>query len=121
MLGGREGARAHVLGIGADGILDYLADLAELLDEARHARAEAQHVLHDEDLAVAGERGADADGRNGNRRGDALRQGLGDRFEHDGKGAGLGHRARILQDGSPFAAMASLRLEAADDVHRLRA
>ena len=45
--------------------------------------------------------------------------GLGDRFEHDGEGAGLGDRARVRLDCRPLLAVAPLRLEAADDVHRL--
>src|SRR6478735_8326496 len=37
VLVGREGAVAHLDGVGGDGLADGLTDLAELLDELRHA------------------------------------------------------------------------------------
>ena len=52
--------------------------------------------------------------------GDARRQRLGDRLEHDAECAGVGDLLRILLDRRPLVLPAPLRLETADDVHRLR-
>src|ERR1700676_5692031 len=65
----REGARANLLRIAFDRLFDRGAELAEALDEFRHARRQPEHVLEHEDLAVAGGAGADADRRNGDLRG----------------------------------------------------
>ena len=52
MLGCRELARTHLLAVGAGGVLHDLADLRELLHEARHAAlTQAHHVLPDQHLA----------------------------------------------------------------------
>src|SRR5690606_18782226 len=42
VLGRREGALDDLVGIGLDGAVDGAADLAELLDELGHPRAEAE-------------------------------------------------------------------------------
>ena len=59
----RERARAHLRGIVGDRLLDARARVAVALDEFRHPRRQAEHVLQHQDLAVAGGACADADGR----------------------------------------------------------
>src|SRR5260221_29610 len=64
VLGGREAALAHILGVFARGGTDLVAEVAVALDEfGGELGEEAEHVVDDEDLAVAGRRAADTDGR----------------------------------------------------------
>ena len=70
-----------------------------MLDELRPEVAEqAQHVVADQDLAVAGGRGADADGRHRHGLGDPPRQRLDHALDHHGEGAGLRDRLRVGDD-----------------------
>ena len=88
-----------------------VADVSEASNEFGDAFGQAEHVVHDEDLAVAGGRGADADGGDGNGFGDALGQRLRDRLQHDGEGTRLRHGARVGFDGGPLRLRAPLRLD----------
>src|ERR1700681_941500 len=70
-------AGADFLGIALDRPLDRRPELAEALDEFRHPRRQPEHVLKHEDLAVAGDAGADADGGDRDLFGDAAPERLG--------------------------------------------
>ena len=84
-------------------------------------RAQAEHVLEHEDLAVAGRRRADADGRHGNERRVISRaSGSTTASTHHGEGSGRGHRLGIGADRLRRMRVAALHLEAADGVERLR-
>src|SRR5262249_32975180 len=63
MLRAGEGPGANVRGIGRNGGLDGGTKLAIALDEFRHPRGKPEHVLEHEDLAIAGDASANADGR----------------------------------------------------------
>src|SRR5262249_17247237 len=64
VVGGREAAGAHVLGILASGGGDIFAELAVAADEFRREVGEkAEHVIGHQDLAVARRRATDADRR----------------------------------------------------------
>ena len=106
--------------IGLHGASIAVAELSVFLDEFRHARRQAEHVLEHQDLPVALGRGADADGRDRDALGDPRGERLGQRLEHDGEGARLGDGLGIVLERRPFGAVAALRLEAAERVDRLR-
>src|SRR3954454_7929179 len=64
MFGTGEAARAHIFGVCLGSFGDQGSQFGIALDELRGEIAEqANDVLGDQDLAVAGRRGADADGR----------------------------------------------------------
>ena len=63
VVGAREGARADLAGIFRHGLADRGAEIGVALDEFRHPRGEPEHVLEHQDLAIAGDASADADGR----------------------------------------------------------
>src|SRR5687767_14101030 len=60
-----EGAASDLAGIGRDGAFDPGGEIVVALHETRSALEHSEHVLGDQDLAVAARRGADADGRAG--------------------------------------------------------
>src|SRR4051812_37834478 len=63
VLGPREGAALHVVGVGAGGVEEDAVQVGVLLDERGHpAGAQAERVLPDEHLAVGLVAGPDADG-----------------------------------------------------------
>ena len=94
MLGRGKCARAHLGGIGGDRRFGLLAQLGIAFDEFRPEGGEqAQHVVDDQDLSVAARprRRCRWSGSSIS----AVIRSASDRrhlFEHDGKGAGLGHR-----------------------------
>src|SRR5581483_4557417 len=62
VLGRRKGAAAHLIGIGAGPAADLAGEITVAFDELRRElREHTEHVVGDEDLAVACRRGADAD------------------------------------------------------------
>ncbi|CAH1702002.1 hypothetical protein BOSEA1005_21701 [Hyphomicrobiales bacterium] len=107
-------------GIIGHGLVDAFGEVAEELDEFRHAPGQAEHVVEHKYLPVAGRRGADADGRDRDPGGDIGRERLGHCLQHHGEGTGLRHRLGIGDDRRPFRPAAPLGLEAAEHVHRLR-
>lgn len=106
-----EDTGADVSRIGLHRSLDRISHLRVFLDKFRNPGAQAEHVLEHEDLAVAFRGGSNADGRDRDLLGDTRRKQLGERLEHDGKGTGLGDRARILLEGRPFGAEATRGLK----------
>src|SRR5829696_8705460 len=70
LLFGREGARAHVVGVSLDGLAHRLAHVGVLADEARAglAEREAEQVVRAENLRVAVGARLDADRRDVQRR-----------------------------------------------------
>src|SRR5262245_54298181 len=119
MLRAGEGARADVSRVGCNRGLDGGTKLAIALDEFRHPRGEPEHVLEHQDLAIAGDASADADGRDFDGSRDAAGERLGYRLDHDRKGARLRDRPRIILDRSPIRLAATLSAERADGVDRL--
>src|SRR5579863_1411606 len=107
----RESARPDFLRIAFDCLLDRRAELAEAFDEFRHPRRQSEHILQDQNLAITGDAGANADRRDCDLRRDAPPERFGDRFKHDGKAAGIRHRARVRFDRRPIALVAALRAE----------
>ncbi len=68
---------ADVGGIGGGGVGDLAAEIGIALHEPRSEIAEqAEDIFRHQDLAVAGRRCADADGQDGDRRGDRRRHRL---------------------------------------------
>src|SRR6476646_10124253 len=120
MLRPGEGPGTNIGRVGRDRRLDRRAELGVALDEFRHARRQPEHILEYEDLAVASDASADADGRDLDRGGDASRERLGHRLDHHGKGARLRDGASVRLDRLPVAFVAALRAERADRVDRLR-
>jgi len=59
MLGAGKGPRAHLGGIACNGGFDGRTEIAVALDEFWHARRKPEHVLQNENLAVAGDASAD--------------------------------------------------------------
>src|SRR6266568_3640578 len=78
------------------GVQDLLPDLGILFRERRHERIkQSKNVIADEDLAIAMRACADADGWNFQAGSYRLRDGLGNRLEHQCKGACVLQRKRI--------------------------
>src|SRR5690349_15602480 len=74
---GREAAGPDLLGILAHRFPDRVAEKAVALDEFRRELGEqAEHVVGDQDLAVAGRRAADPDRRDRDRPGQLARDAL---------------------------------------------
>src|SRR3974390_2800114 len=119
-LGSRKGTRAHLGGVSLDRRLDHRTKIAVAAHELRRPRRQAQHVLEDQHLTVAGSTGSDTDGRNGNHLRDLTRERLGDGFDHDREGAGLRDRTGVILDRLPAAFLAPLGAERAERVDRLR-
>ena len=120
LVGAREAARPHFGGIGLGRLADPLGEVVVALHEARRALEHPEHVVGDQDLAVARRRCADAD----HRRSDVFRH-LGRKlfhhaFDDDGECAGLGDRARVVQDLVRLDLLAAARAIAPEDVHSLR-
>src|SRR3989304_3268139 len=85
----REGAARDVGDKSADGLLEQGPQVGVARDKlGRDAETQADEVVPDQHLAVAGRPGADADGGDLELAGDALRHFGRDAFEHERKGAG---------------------------------
>src|ERR671926_1536643 len=97
---GREGARAHVVGVSLERPVHRLAEVRVLAHEARArlAEGEAEQVVRDEYLRVAVRPRADADGRDVERGRHLARDLARDDFEHDGEGARLLQGERVLDE-----------------------
>src|SRR5699024_11396314 len=72
--------------VGARGALQLGAELRVGLDELPREAGQPRHVLPDQHLTVAGGPGADADGGDGQLRGDAGGDLSGHQLEHDRRG-----------------------------------
>ena len=121
MLGGGEGALAHLVDVAGEAVAHGLAHVREALDELRAEVAEhAQHVLVDEDLAVAAGAGADADGGDAHFLGDQGGKLGGHGLEHDGERAGGLERLRVGDQLARSGLALALHLEAAERVDGLR-
>src|SRR6266446_1726041 len=83
VLGRREAALPHLLGIFAGGRADLVAEAAIAFDEFRgELGEEAEHVVDYQDLPVTGRRGADPDRRYCHCGGQLAREALGNPFDH---------------------------------------
>src|SRR3981189_3420996 len=83
VLGGGEGAAAHVLVELARSGFDRLTEFGVLANELRHVIGiQAEDVLNDEHLAIAVGSGADADRGNRQRLRHPLAERTGDRLQH---------------------------------------
>src|SRR4029450_5301983 len=71
-----KGAGANIRRVGCDRGFNGRTELGVALDEFRHARGKAKHVLEHKDLAVAGHASTDADGRDFDRGRDAAGGGV---------------------------------------------
>ncbi len=87
--------------------------------ETRRPFEQAQHVVGDQDLAVAGAGGADADGRGVDDAGNLGGQVFGYPFDDDRKGAGGIRVARLGQHAVTFFVGTALGAEAAFGIDRL--
>ncbi len=95
--------------------------MGETLDEFRRdLTGQAKNILGDKHLAVAGRRRADADGRDGKGGADGARDGLHGAFDHQRKGAGIGHGAGVAHHLGRLLLGTALGAEAAQRVDRLR-
>src|SRR5689334_14314602 len=91
VVGARETPGSDISGIALRRRLDLIPKLGIALHEARLELGEkAEDVFGDQHLAVAGSRGAEADGRHGDTGGDRFGQLLHHAFDHDREGAGFG-------------------------------
>ncbi len=82
---------------------DALAEFGVALDELRfEVGKQPDHVLEHQDLAVAGRRGADADGRHADDLGDMAGDRLERALDDHGEGAGRLHRLGVLDDVGGF-------------------
>ena len=115
-----ECGRLHVCDERARRVDDDLGEVGVFLRERRHLVVQAEQIGADEHLAVAIRTGADADGRHVERRGDLRGELRGNRFEHDGKRAGILQRERIVEDELRLARIASALPIAALLIDRLR-
>src|SRR5262249_23365548 len=80
----------NLAAVGFHGLDDTLAEVGVLLDEAwAEVVEQAEHVVGDEDLAVAADAGADADGGDLDGRRDLLGHLLWDALDDQGEGPGL--------------------------------
>src|SRR5690606_30558322 len=78
---------------------DHSREVGEMLDEARLEIVEqAEHVVRNQNLAVAGGRGADTDGGGRYRAGNLAGEWLDRSLDDDGEGAGLVDGAGIPPD-----------------------
>ena len=106
MLGARKAAGPDIGGIGGNGRVGCRAEFGIALHEARpEIGEEAEDVVKDQNLPVAGRRGADADGGDGQLLGHLLSKGCRDHLQHHREGAGLGEGAgvvvKLLRTGTP--------------------
>jgi hypothetical protein len=99
---------------------DVAAELGVALHElGLEVGVHAEEVVDDQHLAVALHARADADGGDGQLRGDDARQLHRHALQHDGVGAGLLDGLGVAQDGPRALRVLALDLEAAHGVHRL--
>ena len=116
-----EGAALDVGDVGVDRGADAGGQLLVGAHEARLERVvHAQQVVDDQHLAVAADARADADGGDGELPGDALGDLGRDALEHHRVGAGVLERAGVGDQPLGAAVLATLDLEAAQLVERLR-
>src|SRR5205085_1712809 len=94
--------------------------IAVAANELWNSRRQSQHVLKHEDLAIAGDARADADGRDRNLLGDPPPKRLGDRLDHHRKCTGVGHGPGVSLDRLPVRLVTALSAERADGIDRLR-
>ena len=128
VVGRKDMARAgecpasHLRCIACGGMRDHAAQIGIFLDEFRHpVDGQADHVVDDQDLAVAVAAGADADGWNGDAPGEVGGDGLDRAFDDHRKRAGLFDRvARRANRAATFSSRAALDPVAAVLLHRLR-
>jgi len=111
VLGRREAALPHLLGIFAGGRADFVAEAAIALDEFRRELGEeAEHVVDRQDLPVAGRRAADPDRRHRHRGGQLASEALGNPLDDQRECPGLGDRAiccgRVFASITPIAGLA---------------
>src|SRR5580698_8234940 len=90
VVGAWEGASPDLVRIAFDSPFDRGTEIAEPFDEFRNPRRQPEHILQHQHLPVTGYTRTNADRRNCDLLGDAAAQGLGDRFEHDGKRTSIG-------------------------------
>src|SRR6478672_787891 len=90
-------ARTYVLDICVHSGQDLLGKLRVLLGKWRWSVGQTKCIVADKHLAVAHGSGANADGRYLHGPGNSPRQIRWDRFEHDGKDAGLLQHLRIFR------------------------
>src|SRR5437867_2830161 len=118
---GWEAASSYVIYVGADGLGDRLAGLCVafgvLGDEGGE---EAEEVVEDLHLAVAGRPGADADGRDVDLFRDRLCNRDGDALKHDRVSACLLERDRVVEEAYRGGRRFPLYAVAAELVHGLR-
>lgn len=120
MIRSRETAISDVFGIGPGSLFNLFGDIVIALDETGRALKHPEHILRDQDLAIALGRGADPDNRNINR----LRKGNGNRFQHafhdHCKSAGIGNGLGIREDFFMLFLAAATGSITTQRVHRLR-
>src|SRR5262245_44814736 len=92
MVGPREGARPHILGIVCNRLFNPRPQFPVAADEFGNPRRQAEHVLQHQDLAVAGDARANANGRDRDLLGDLAAERLGDGLDHDRERAGVRDR-----------------------------
>src|SRR5215469_7653119 len=109
MLRGGEAAGPYLGGILCGGLVDQRRQLGVTFDEARlELREEAEDVVGDEDLAVAGRRRADPDRRHRHGFGNGTRYRLDRAFDDQREGACLGDCRSIRR--YPFGGLRSASL-----------
>ena len=99
MVRAREYAAAHFSGVTRGRVRDNAAQVGVFLDEFRHAvDCQADHVVDDQDLAVAVAAGADADGRDGDVAGKLRSDGLDRALDDDRESAGFLDRLGVAKE-----------------------
>src|SRR5688500_3182362 len=117
MLRPGEPAVAYLVAVAGDGAADLLADVRVGLHEARpEVLEQPEHVVRDEDLAVAPRAGPDADRRDREAPRDLFRDRRGNALHHDREGPGLFDGAGVVQQRR----LVALHAEAAELADRLR-
>jgi hypothetical protein len=116
----RKGPRSDLGSIGCGRLADLLGEVVVAFNEARRAFEQAEHIVRNEDLAVAFGRRADADDRNGDLAGDAGGDLLHHAFQDDGERAGIGDRLRVRENLFRFRFSAPTSAVPAERVHGLR-
>src|SRR5262249_42566677 len=107
-----EGAGSDVGGVGAGGFPDRGGKVGITANEARRdARAQAHHVVEDEDLAVAGRARADPDPGDPKGARDLRGEVGGNALQDHREASRLGERRGVGEDLASGAAVAPLNLE----------
>ena len=110
LLGKRRESAANV-------IADVGVDLGEPPDDPF---LQTEHVMRDKHLTVARRAGADADGRNGNTRGDHAAKLGGNHLDHHRVGPGVGDGLSVGENLARRCDVATLHLETAERARGLR-